>query len=101
MGFLVLIGWQFIAFGTANYPTFERSNIYYHSGHNIVLQVLNVIELIWGMQFLRDACNFFVNFQSTLLCQETPSNGTLKVSLNQGIALSLLSDYWQNTGAVL
>lgn len=64
-GFLVLIVWQFIAFGTANYPTFERSNIYYHSGHNIFLQVLNVIELIWGMQFLRDACKYLliiVNF---------------------------------------
>jgi hypothetical protein len=64
-GFLVLIGWQFIAFGTANYPIFERSSIYYHSYHNIVLQVLNVIELIWGLQFLRDACKFFfisVNF---------------------------------------
>ena len=65
IGFLVLIAWQFIAFGTANYPTFERGNIYYHSGHNIFLQVLNVIELIWGMQFLRDSCIFYlkvVNF---------------------------------------
>lgn len=57
IGFLVLITWQFIAFGTANPPTFQVNNIYYHSAHNILLQVLNVIELIWGMQFLRDACN--------------------------------------------
>ena len=65
IGFLVLICWQFIAFGTANYPTFERTKIYYHSGHNIFLQVLNVIELIWGLQFLRDACKillYSVNF---------------------------------------
>ncbi len=43
LGLLVLIVWQFIAFGTANYPTLETGNIYYHSGHNVFLQVLNVI----------------------------------------------------------
>ena len=76
IGFLILIGWQFIAFGTANYPTFERSNVYYRSGHNIFLQVLNVIELIWGMQFLRDACSLFIFIQLTLLSQEMLSSGT-------------------------
>lgn len=65
--FLILIIWQFIAFGTANYPTFERNTIYYHSGHNIFLQILNVIELLWGLQFLRDACNFLLLF-SQLCC---------------------------------
>ena len=61
IGFLILIGWQFIAFGTANYPTFDRSGVYYRSEHCIFLQVLNVIQLIWGLQFLRDACNLFFN----------------------------------------
>ena len=56
IAFLILIVWQFIAFGTAYKPTFEASNIYYHSTHNWFLQVLNVIELIWGIQFLRDSC---------------------------------------------
>lgn len=57
IGLLILITWQFIAFGTAYPPEFSLGEIYYKSKHIVFLQVLNIIELIWGLQFLRDSCN--------------------------------------------
>ena len=56
-GLIVLIVWQYVAFGTEHEPVLEQGNLYKTSSHNIALQVFNAIELIWGLQFLRDACN--------------------------------------------
>jgi hypothetical protein len=55
-GLIVLCIWQYIAFGTANDPYLTAGSLFYSSGHSVFLQILNVIELIWGLQFLRDAC---------------------------------------------
>lgn len=58
LGLITLIVWQYIAFGTA-YETYLRpGDLYRSSSHNIPLQIFNALELIWGLQFLRDACNF-------------------------------------------
>jgi len=43
IGLLVLVTWQYFAFGTANRPYFKREDIYYHSDHILPLQILNVI----------------------------------------------------------
>jgi hypothetical protein len=56
-GLIVLIVWQYVAFGTANSTTYNQGDLYRSSSHCIPLQILNAIELIWGLQFLRDACN--------------------------------------------
>jgi hypothetical protein len=55
-GLIVLIVWQYIAFGTTYPSTFNQCDLYRSSSHCIPLQILNAIELIWGLQFLRDAC---------------------------------------------
>jgi len=52
--------WQYIAFGTTNQPTLNPGDLYYISKQNIFLQVLNAIEFVWGIQFLRDACKFIL-----------------------------------------
>jgi hypothetical protein len=59
IGLLVLIIWQYIAFGTQYSPIFDKNKVYYSSNHNIPLQICNFIELVWGIQFLRDACKLF------------------------------------------
>lgn len=55
-GLVVLCIWQFIAFGSYWDPYINEGDLYYSSGQSIVLQVLNAIEFVWGIQFLRDAC---------------------------------------------
>lgn len=57
LGLITLIVWQYVAFGTANPTHLREGDLFRSSSHNIVLQILNAIELIWGLQFLRDACN--------------------------------------------
>lgn len=60
VGLITLIVWQYIAFGTAN-PTYLREgDLFRSSSHNIALQIFNALELIWGLQFLRDACNSYM-----------------------------------------
>lgn len=55
-GLIVLIVWQYIAFGTVFPTSYNQGDLYRSSSHSIPLQILNAIELIWGLQFLRDAC---------------------------------------------
>ena len=56
-GLVVLFIWQYIAFGTFHEPYLNRKeDLYYSSGTSWVLQILNIIEFVWGLQFLRDAC---------------------------------------------
>lgn len=59
LGLVVLFVWQYIAFGTSSPPYLRTGDLYFTSGQNMFLQVLNVIEFIWGIQFLRDACTFY------------------------------------------
>lgn len=56
-GLVVLCVWQFIAFGTFSAPYLNKGDLYFSSYQNVFLQVLNVIEFVWGIQFLRDACS--------------------------------------------
>jgi hypothetical protein len=58
-GLVVLCVWQYIAFGTISTPYLTKGDLYFSSAQNILLQVLNLIEFIWGIQFLRDACTVF------------------------------------------
>lgn len=58
VGLAALILWQHCCFtsyfmGSANYWKLTSSGI---------LDIVNIIEYIWGLQFLRDACNFFLIF---------------------------------------
>lgn len=56
-GLVVLCVWQFIAIGSANTPHWNSSQVYKQINYSVILMVLNVIEFIWGIQFVRDSCN--------------------------------------------
>lgn len=55
-GLVVLCIWQFVAIGSANAPYWNPSLVYQQIKYSVVLMVLNVIEFIWGIQFVRDSC---------------------------------------------
>lgn len=55
-GLVVLCIWQYIAFGTWQTPYLNPGDLFYSSGNNMFFQVLNAIEFIWGIQFLKDSC---------------------------------------------
>ncbi len=75
-GFLALIWFQNMAFQSSFAANNDRWN-YANAG---VLSFLNLIELIWGLQFLRDACkSLFIKLTSAFL--ETQSIGIGRVRL--------------------
>jgi hypothetical protein len=59
-GLVVLCVWQFISFGSVNQPTWQAADLYKTIQQNYVLQVLNFIEFVWGLQFIRDSCKLWV-----------------------------------------
>lgn len=42
-GLVTLCIWQYIAFGTINPPYLNKGDLYFTSGQNIFLQILNLI----------------------------------------------------------
>ena len=76
---LLLFLWQYVAFSTANPPYRVADDIYWRASGNTFLQVLNVLELIWGLQFLRDSCNRLLT-KSISSYRETQSNGTSHIA---------------------
>jgi hypothetical protein len=97
IGLITLCVWQYVAFSTA-YPPFRvQDDIYWRASGSTFFQVLNVIELIWGLQFLRDSCKYMLT-QSTLSSQVTLSNG---ISLTGPLIVRLHSnDSSKDTSAV-
>ena len=62
-GLVALFIWQYIAFGTYSDPHLNnKTDLYFSSSMSIPLQILNVIEFIWGLQFLRDACKHLLYY---------------------------------------
>lgn len=65
IGLIVLCLFQYLAYSSSSDPKPQDDNIYLHIWANPVLTILNIIEFIWGMQFLKDSCNYLfisVNF---------------------------------------
>jgi hypothetical protein len=76
---VVLCIWQFVAIGSANTPTWTPAQLYRHIQDNVFLLVLNIIEFIWGIQFIRDACSSSPT-KSTTSSLATPSSGTSRTT---------------------
>ena len=60
-GLFVLCVWQYIAFGSKGDPTWTSTNVYKEIDQHTFLQVLNFIEFVWGIQFIRDSFNFIIS----------------------------------------
>ena len=74
-GLIVLCLFQHIAYISHNTPLKVQGDVYLQLNPNYVLFVFNLIEFIWGLQFLKDACTNSIT-QTTSWYQDWPPNGT-------------------------
>jgi hypothetical protein len=61
IGLAALIAWQHSCFGSY----YRGSGSFWNMASSGIFDILNILEYIWGLQFLRDACKFciyLVNF---------------------------------------
>ena len=58
VGLLVLCLFQYLCFSSKNEPVISEGDIFLHLKRNVPLTILTIIELVWGMQFLKDTCKF-------------------------------------------
>lgn len=61
VGLIILCLFQYLAYSSNSEPVKRDNDIYLHSQINPALTILNIIEFIWGMQFLKDSCNNYFN----------------------------------------
>lgn len=55
-GLLALFVWQHCCFSSV----FSGNNNFFNFNNTGVWEILNILELIWGLAFLRDACTQFI-----------------------------------------
>lgn len=68
-GLIVLCMFQHLAYLSHAEPTHHDGDIYLNLSSNTLLFILNLVEFIWGLQFLKDSCTS-ANIQSTLSCRD-------------------------------
>ena len=56
LGLFALIVWQHCCFSSR----FATNNNFWDFNNTGVWEILNILEFIWGLQFLRDACTFIL-----------------------------------------
>lgn len=81
-GFLALLIFEFKCYWGGGQITFDNTKSVFwefEGAGSIVLTVFLVIQAIWGLSFLKEACNGFL-IQSTTASQETPLAGTTTTS---------------------
>jgi hypothetical protein len=78
-GFITLIVFQHLAFSSRS----ANNNNYWDFSNPGVLGVLNILEFIWGLQFLKDACNLEI-IQSTSAFQVLLRTGIGPMVLKSG-----------------
>jgi hypothetical protein len=57
-GLIVLCLFQHLAFLSSSEPLPTEGDLFLKLTPNTILFVLNIIEFIWGLQFLKDSCTF-------------------------------------------
>lgn len=94
VGLVALILWQHSCFssyymGSRNFFKLTSSGFF---------DILNILEYLWGLQFLRDACKLFILTKTTSVSRETPWSG-----IGQRIhhVINLIKDSFVKTGAAL
>ena len=70
-GFIALITFQHVAFSSKS----NRNNNFWDLTNPGLLGIFNILEFIWGLQFLRDACKINT-IQSTSVFLEQLPTGT-------------------------
>ena len=59
IGLIVLCTFQHLAFASHYEPIPVDNDVYLRSDPITVLEILNIIEFIWGLQFLKDTCKIY------------------------------------------
>ena len=65
LGLIALILFQHLAFISNSNPHKYPSDIYLKLKPSFIWQLLNIIEFIWGLQFLKDSFNFIISGASS------------------------------------
>jgi hypothetical protein len=62
LGLTALCGFQVLAYWSSSDMQLNQSSVYYrpNGGFAVLMTVLNVIEFIWGLSFLKEACNVLI-----------------------------------------
>lgn len=76
-GLIALCLFQHLAFLTNHTPVAKENDIYLDSTMNVALFILNLLEFIWGLQFLKDSCKSII-IQLILLFLVWPHDGIAK-----------------------
>lgn len=85
LGLVALTVWQHCCFSSR----FAYSNNFFSFNNSGAWEVLNIIEFIWGAQFLRDAYNFCLSGSATDYYWKEPKNTSCTGSLSR-----LVSSHW-------
>ena len=92
IGLIALIVWQHSCFASV----FHSNNNFFDFNNTGFWEILNILELIWGLSFLRDACTY-ISIQSTSAFQETQPIGTGTDQTKPHVTL-LTKDFFASTG---
>lgn len=73
IGLAALCGFQELAFWSNSDMKFEPNSVYVRpeGGFAVFMTVLNIIEFIWGLSFLKEACNNFLMIVNLLISGTT------------------------------
>jgi hypothetical protein len=58
--FGILIVFQYLAFSSVAAPSFNKDQLYEQLSRNFWFMAPLVIETLWGLSFLRDACKYVI-----------------------------------------
>lgn len=95
IGLIALFVWQHCCFSSV----FGGSNNFFNFNNGGIWGILNILQFIWGLRFLRDACKFIV-IQSISVFRELQLTG---IGTDHKIlpVMDLIKDQSANIGAVL
>lgn len=79
VGLIVLCMFQYLAYSSNADPVKQDDDIYLKNWAHPLLTILNIIEFIWGMQFLKDSCKYHL-IQSISWFQGMLLNGISKMA---------------------
>lgn len=95
IGLVALITWQHSCFASV----FHSNNNFFDFNNTGFWEILNILELIWGLSFLRDACtSTFIKSIFVFLAILLIGTGTDLTKLH---AMLLTRDYSANIGVAL
>jgi Plasma-membrane choline transporter len=75
LGLTALCGFQVLAYWSSSNMQLNPNSVYYrpNGGFAVFMTVLNIIEFIWGLSFLKEACNILIMLVNMIVSGTTVS----------------------------